>query len=340
MALDTGARGSPDREGAGKVRGSDDAVDYQFRSGGCVLSLFSRALHSLVLKALAKGPMRLAELRREVGGPPQTTLRGNLGNLMAMGALEKRNSRGSMVDNALTPAGREMLGVAEATESWLARAPQGPLVLDSETGKSAVKALVGGWGSTMLRALAARPFTLTELDNLISAFSYPALERRLSAMRLAGYVSPLEPGGGGTPYAVTPWLRQAMGPLLVASRCERRHLAAETAPLTRIDIETVMLLSAPLAELPSEVDGKCQLTVRGGDDADWRAAGVSVTVEGGRVVGCSSKLDAKPQSKVDGSAADWFDAIVDGEPRLLEVTGDRPIAQGLVDGLHRALFVQ
>ena len=40
----------------------------------------------------------------------------------------------------------------------------------------------------MMRALAARPLSLTELDSLISDLSYPALERRLSSMRIAGLV--------------------------------------------------------------------------------------------------------------------------------------------------------
>ncbi len=40
----------------------------------------------------------------------------------------------------------------------------------------------------MLRALAAGSLSLTELDRLIGALSYPSLERRLVAMRLAGLV--------------------------------------------------------------------------------------------------------------------------------------------------------
>jgi len=338
VALDTGAREGLARNGASQVRDSEETIDYQFRAGGHVLSLFSRALHSLVLKALADGPMRLAELREAVGGPPQTTLRGNLGNLIGMGALERRHGQGNLVDNALTPVGTELRFVAEVLESWLARAPRGPLVLDSETGKSAVKALVGGWGSTMLRALAARPCTLTQLDNLINAFSYPALERRLSSMRLAGYVAALEPDGGGTPYAVTPWLRQAMAPLLAAIRCERRHMAAETAPLTRIDVETILLLTAPLVRLPPEAEGPCQLTVQGGEDSEWRAAGLSAWIENGRISHATSKLGSNPQSWIGGSAATWLDAIVEGQPGLLEAAGDRALTTALVDGLHRALF--
>ena len=61
-----------------------------------------------------------------------------------------------------------MLAVAEVVEAWLARAPQGSIPLGSESAKGAIRALIGGWGSTMLRALAARPLSLTELSSVIN----------------------------------------------------------------------------------------------------------------------------------------------------------------------------
>lgn len=317
-------------------------IEYPFRSGGYALSIFSKALHGLILRALATGPMRLADLRRAVGGPAQTTLRGNLDTLFAIGALEKRqgNGRANMVYNALTPIGKEMLLVADAVDAWLARAPNGPLQLENETGKTSIKALVNGWDSTMLRALAVRPFTLTELDNLISAFSYPALERRLAAMRLAGLLTPAPLGnGGGTPYAVADWLRRAVAPLLAGVRCERRHMAEETAPLTRIDVETILLLALPLTALSPEAEGVSQLAVHGGDGSGWRSAGVRLSARAGQIVGCTSKLDASSESWICGSATHWLDALVEGRSDQLEVYGDRALTLGVVDNLHRALFI-
>jgi DNA-binding HxlR family transcriptional regulator len=338
--LDAGPGSAQAQLGQRDASETDLAVDYQFRSGGYVLSLFSKALHGLVLRALSGGPLRLAELRRKVGGPAQSTLRGNLDNLFDMGALEKRqgNGRTNMVDNALTPVGAELLFVADTVEAWLARAPEGPRHLESETGKASIKALLAGWDSTMLRAFAVRPFSLTEIDNLISAFSYPALERRLAAMRLAGFVTPVQGNGGATPYAVAEWLRQAMAPLLAAIRCERRHMADETAPLTRIDVETILLLALPLVELAPSATGVSQLAVYGGDDSDWRSAGVRLSVEEGRIVSCTSKLEANSDSWIRGSAANWLDALVVGRSRQLQVSGERAVTLDIVDGLHRSLF--
>ena len=340
--LDAGPRGANVPLAVRETSEADFAGEYQFRSGGYVLSLFSKVLHGLVLRALSGGPLRLAELRRKVGGPAQSTLRGNLDNLIGIGALEKRqsndNGRSNVADNALTPVGTEMLAVADAVEAWLARAPDGPLHLENEMGKTTIKALVSGWDSTMLRALAVRPFSLTELDNLISSYSYPALERRLAAMRLAGFVTPVRGNGGATPYAVADWLRQAMAPLLAAIRCERRHMADVTAPLTKIDVETILLLGLPLVELDPTVTGISQLAVYGGGDSDWRSAGVRLSVDAGKIGGCTSKLEAKAESWVRGSAADWLDALVCGASDQLEVSGSRTVTLEIVDRLHRALF--
>jgi DNA-binding HxlR family transcriptional regulator len=337
---DAGARGGQVQLGTREGNEADYATEYEFRSGGYVLSLFSKALHGLVLRALSDGPLRLAELRRKVGGPAQSTLRGRLDNLIGIGALEKRqaNGRANMADNALTSIGAELLSVADAVESWLARSPEGPLHLESETGKATIKALVSGWDSTMLRALAVRPFSLTELDNLISAYSYPALERRLAAMRLAGFVTPVEGSNGATPYAVSNWVRHAMAPVLAAIRCERRHMADATPPLTRIDIETILLLALPLVDPSPDATGVSQLAVQGGDDSDSRAAGARLSVESGQVLSCTSKLEANAESWIRGSASDWLDALVVGNSSQLAVNGDRAVTLDLVEKLHRALF--
>jgi DNA-binding HxlR family transcriptional regulator len=339
--LDAGVRDGQLPQAVREVGDGDLATEYQFRTGGYALSLFSRALHGLVLRALADGPLRLADLRKQVGGPAQTTLRGNVETLISMGALEKcqANGRAGGLGNALTPVGRELLVVTDAIEAWLARAPEGPVRLESETGKAAVKALVGGWGSTMLRALAVRPFSLTELDNLITAFSYPALERRLGAMRLFGCVAAAQGNGGGTPYTVTDWLRRGMAPLLAAVRCERRHMAEETAPMTRIDVETILLLIVPLAAFEPHADGTAQLAVFAGERSDGRSAGLRLTVCDGKLTHCTSKLEPKPESWIRGSAAAWLDALVEGRTDQLEVCGDRALTLDFVDDLHRALFI-
>jgi len=322
---------------------SVDATSSTLRTGATALSLFSVPLNGLILRALADGPMRLADLRQEVGGPAQTTLRGNLANLVEIGALAKRgrDDKPTILENELTPLGEELLIVGDALEQWLARAPSGPIAFESAAAKAAIKALVGGWTSTVVRALAARPLTLTELDRLIDSVTYPALERRLGAMRLARQIELYRNGDGKRrPYTVTPWLREAIGPLVIAARCERRHVADHTAPIARIDIEAAFLLAAPLLRLEDGTSGACQLAVgaSGNGSEAGRASGAQLELESGRVVSCITRIDAQPATWVAGGASAWLDAVIERDAGLLDFGGDAELGWEVVHGLHDVLF--
>jgi DNA-binding HxlR family transcriptional regulator len=309
-----------------------------------VLTLLAVHLNTLIVRALAEGPLRLAELRKEVGGPAQSTLRGNLAKLIEIEALRKRgrNDKPSVLEYELTPLGRDLLCAADAIEAWLGLAPEGPLALDSTGAKVAIKALVGGWTSTIVRALAARPLTLTELDKLIDGCTYPALERRLSSMRLAGQIElNASENGAGRHYTVGPWLRQAVGPLCVAARCERRHMPATTAPFARIDIESAFLLVAPMLDLCEGTSGTCQLAVEaGGRHAGQPWAGAQMTVEEGKVLSCVARLEARPENWVLAPALAWLDAVIGRDTDPLHFGGDGDLGRDIVHGLHDALFGQ
>lgn len=312
------------------------------RAGGTVLSLLAGPLCAPILRAHLDGPLRLPDLREYLGGAAQTTLRGQVGNLRNLGALERhvRSGMPYTVENELTDVGRGILAVADAVEAWLERCPQGPLAFGSETAKGAIRALVAGWDSTMLRALAARPLSLTELDNVISEISYPAIERRLSAMRAARQVEEsLQDGKPAKPYAVTEWTRQAVRPLVAAGRCECEHLAGETDPLTRLDVEAAFLLAAPLASLPATANGACLLAVSVDDGEDGgRLVGVDVDVERGEIVSCSASNGLESRSWAKGPVESWTTAILEGPPSSLELGGENvELVSELIEGMHRAL---
>lgn len=320
-------------------RPATDPRQRPFRVGERALLLLATPLNSMLLRALAERPMRLAELRRATGLPAQTTLRGHLASLTELGVIGKRPAAQMpyAVENELAPMGRDLLGVARVLENWLEQAPDGPIALASGAARGVVKALVDGWGSTMMRGLAARPMSLTELDRGITELSYPALERRLSSMRMAGLIEACESEGAGTPYAVTDWARRGVGPLALAADCERIHLRGRAAPLTPIDIEAAFLLALPLVGLPPSVTGTSQLEVEADRHSLHAQAGVRVRVERGRVVACDSELRPSPGDYAVGSAAKWFGAIRQGTTDLLRFGAGQSTAESLVSGLHAAL---
>jgi DNA-binding HxlR family transcriptional regulator len=313
-----------------------DPSGAQTRAGGRALTTLATPLNFQVLRALTERPMRLAELRKATGLPAQTTLRGHLASLSDLGVLARRPTERMpyAVEHELTPMGHELLDVAGRLDDWLGRSPDGPISLESGAAKGAIRALVDGWGSTMMRVLAANPLSLTELDSQISELSYPALERRLSSMRIAGLVEPLQTRGSGTPYTVTDWARLGIAPLAAAGHCELVHLGPDSALLSEVDIEAAFLLAAPLVGLPEQVAGACQLEVEPSPGVLPRSTGVQVRIERGRVVSCVSRLEPRPAAYAAGSAVRWFNAVNRGEVGELRFGGTRGIAEEVVRGLH------
>lgn len=275
----------------------------------------------------------------------EATIRGALANLREIGALEKRRTEHAKnaVATALTPVGEEMLTVPQTLEAWLAQCPKGPIPIDDDHVKVAVKALAEGWSSTLMRALATSPLTLTELSDLIPDVSYPALERRINWMRATGQISALPKEGRGTPYVPTVWLRRAIAPLAVAGRCERRHMD-DAPPITDVEVETSFLLTLPLVELPRAAGGSCLLASRtdpvATEDPDLRLAGVAVEVSSGKIVSSTVTLDAKPSTWSIGTSDVWLNAVIDGHFENLRIGGVNPqLALDLIQGIHFSLFI-
>jgi len=313
------------------------------RAGGTVLSLLAGPLCGPILRAHFEGPLRLPDLREQIGGAAQTTLRGQVGNLRAIGALERHVRPGMpyTVENELTDVGRSILDVAEVVEVWLERAPHGPILFGSEPAKGAIRSLVGGWSSTVLGALAASPLSLTELSTVIPEISYPSLERRISAMRAARQIEVLpNETGKSRPYGVTDWTRQAVGPLAAAARCECEHIGEFADPLAQTDIEAAFLLAVPLVALPAAHSGSCLLAVDAGegDEPQRQLTGVQVSLQRGAVVSCASSLEQDPSTWALGTVGAWAEAIVDGRFDSLRTGGrDQELALALLEGLHRSI---
>lgn len=268
-------------------------------------------------------------------------MRGHLRALTEAGIVERRrqNDFPGSVDFQLTKPGRELLAVAKVLQRWLEDSPDGPLELGTPAAKSAIKALVDGWSTGIVRVLAAKPLSLTELSGLINSVSYPSLERRLGAMRVAGQIERRPGNGRGTPYGATSWLRRAIAPLSAAARWERRSLPDRTMPIKRIDIEAAFLLAVPLIQLPADQSGTCRLAaaIRSGD-GDLRLAGVSIEVGEGRIISCVARLKRQARAWASGSVAAWLRALIDANRDELEIGGDCDLATTLIDALHSDLF--
>lgn len=323
--------------GKPRVNGSGNGA----RSGAQTLLLLATPLSSAILQALAGGVKQQVELRSATGAPAQTTLRAQLRRLVEIGAIEKhrRNRFPGVLEYELTTAGHDLVFVADTLKRWLALAPDGPLSFDSSAAKTAIKALAEGWSTTMMRALAASPLSLTELDGVIPSMSYPALERRLSALRHAGLVEASPISANGTPYAATSWLCLGTAPLMAATRWERRHAAALSPPVGSLDMEATFMLAMRMLRPSHQMSGSCRLAAELSRRVGRpRLAGVVLTLHDGRVESCSASLEGNFDAWALGPTSIWLDAVIEGRAADLELGGDRSLARALVDGFHEALF--
>jgi DNA-binding HxlR family transcriptional regulator len=306
------------------------------RAGTTALSLLAAPLNVHLLQALEDGPLPLIDLRRAVGSPPQSTMRVYSRTLVELGTLERQRQAAfpGTVEYVSTESGRALLAIGQILERWLQEAPVGPIALGTTASKSATKALVEGWSTNIIRALAAKPLSLTDLNRLIPRISYPSLERRLGALRLADLVEPYPGEGRGTPYRATPWLRRAIVPLAAGAWWERRYLA-DPPQIGRLDVEAAFLLAIPLIELPSEVNGKCRLAVeiQGGSTPVF--AGVLICVEEGKVISCSSRLEGEAEGWASGSASSWMRRM-NGQEADLEIGGDADLVREIVEAIRKS----
>jgi DNA-binding HxlR family transcriptional regulator len=258
--------------------------------------------------------------------------------LIEIGALESKRQSAfpGTVEYASTAAGRALLEIAEIHKQWLQESPAGPIALGSTASKSATKALVEGWMTNIIRAIAAKPLSLTDLNRLIPSITYPSLERRLGALRIADLIEPCPSPSRGTPYRPTSWLRRAIVPLAAGAWWERRHLA-DAPRIGQFDVEAAFLLAIPLIELPSGLNGNCRLAVEIKEGASPVFAGVMICVEDGKVVSCSSRLGGEVEGWAGGTAGSWIRQM-SGQDGDLQVGGDAELARELIDSIRKSIL--
>jgi hypothetical protein len=236
-----------------------------------------------------------------------------------------------------TPAGREVPFVGAVLQHWLDLRPYGPVELGPEAAPS-LSALLIGWTSTALHALAAQPLTAAEVCEAIQVLDLETVEARIDSMEEAGMLEVLESEDGEERFAATEWLRMGIAPLAAAARLELRHPPGDTAPIAALDVEAAFLLTLPLLELPPELSGSCSLAVELEESVSGSPTGVTVRVEKGEVVSCEVGLDEETDARASASAADWLDTVIEPDAKLVEIEGESRVARTLLHELHQTLF--
>lgn len=307
------------------------------RAGSRALSVFVHGLNAAVLRAHADRPLSSAELEGRLGWAAKASLRASIAELCELGALEREGRQ--PVVTKLTPGGRDLLRLADVLERWLSHSPFGALDLNEGAARGTVRALVGGWDSTIVQALAERPRRLADLSRELPDQSYAALKRRFAKLRTAALVDCLDDAVRSPEYEATALLRRAAAPLSFAVRWEREH--APFGPLDEGDLEAVLLLALSLVKLP-RVSGSCLLAVarqQSVDDAPPAPMAIRLVAQKGAIVEASLAVAPMSETWALASTDGWLDAIVGGQLSTVRMRGPAVrLAEAVVQGIHRTLF--
>lgn len=320
--------------------GASSSIAATVRAGGHALLLLSDSVNVSILRLLAAGPLEGAELATRLEHVSRSTRFKRLHDLERLNLVvrEKHGGRPPATDCRLTAAGHRLLPVVALLEAWLACAPDGFLALGDAMATGAIAALAVGWGSTVLRWLAERPHSLTELDPLVEEVGYRELERVVRNLVKVDLVERVGAEQRRHPYSVTRWARESVAPLAAAVHWERRAIPEFGAPVTAIDAEGGLFLAVTLIELPDDLDGDCVLMIDTEAPAAEPFAGVAVRVVAGRLVYVApvEPSQSAQSSWARGTVSSWLAAVIDERPGALRTSGDVAVIEALIGGLHRA----
>lgn len=243
-------------------------------------------------------------------------------------------------DTTLRPseAGRDLLFVGDTLERWLDECPEGPLALGPDAAP-ALSALLGGWSSTVIHALAAEPMTLSEVTEAIGILDEDTIDDQIEEMKEASLLVPLGPEDEEEDrFVATEWLRTAIAPLAAGARQELRHPLEDTAPIAALDVQAAFLLTLPMVELPDGLSGTCSLAVDLDEGVAGSPTGATVRIEGGRLASCEVCLDEGADAWASAPAPAWLSAVIEGDTAGIRAGGDSRLAGTLLHGLHQRLF--
>ena len=316
---------------------------YRARAGALTLLYLSSPLERPVLRTLMAELTTGVKVQEIVPPDPEHMVMGVFEDSYLLEPADPDHPPGEPIgpDTVMrpTPAGREVPFVGTVLARWLRRCPQGPLKHGEESGRH-MAALLGGWGSMTIHALAGGPLSAAQVCETVQVLDRKAVDARIGAMLETGLLESA-PGEGpdGEPLVQpTGWLRRAVGPLAAAARMELRFPPGDTAPIGALDVEAAFQLALPLLKLPRRFSGACSLEVELEEDVADGPAGVTARIEQGRIVACERGLDPAADATASGTTAAWLDAVIDRRTEAISSSGDGRLLKRILRELHRALF--
>jgi DNA-binding HxlR family transcriptional regulator len=306
--------------------------------GNATLRLLCDECMLIVLRALSRGPVHASDVESSAPGIAHWTARRRLQRLVERGWASAAPGDGARSGSrqaapphalyALNEIGRRLLEVYDAAVACEQRWCPPPAEI-GVNGLWAIKLAADGPIRTLVRALADGPLLPGDLRARAAGLGRATLFRRLTTLAEAGMLAHDRRSGH---YALTAQARHLAIIPVRAGRFERFAAAGGATPPS--DLPGLLHVLAPLSHVPREVSGTCRWYF---DSGAVTESEVFLAAASGRV----AALSAPPMSACDAashaSAASWCDALLRGEPSLVQTSGDETLVAELVAALSGAL---
>ena len=319
---------------------SGNSAAGRLRAGGRALLLLADPVNVAILRRLAAGPLESTALLERIDYVSRSTYFDRMRDLeeLCLVGRWRRADVPPVAECWLAGPGERLLPVARLLDGWLSAAPRDPLQLGQAYATTVMKALAVGWGSTLLRWLAERPHSLSELEHLVDGFGYRKLERICRDLVKAELAERVVIRGRLSAYGMTSWGRRAAGPLAAAIRWEQHEIPEWSAAVTSTEVEGGLMLALPLIDLPSDVSGTCSLLVDADAPERQSLGGAVVRVVHGRAVSWAPATDLHPRADcwVRGTTLAWLDTVGATRSADLRQGGDTGLAEKMIAALRGA----
>jgi DNA-binding HxlR family transcriptional regulator len=295
-----------------------------------------------VMRGLAAGALRPAQLERRLPGVGHSMIMRRLRRLLDRGLVSHERQRGAppracrpgvshQARYDLTTPGQMLLEIAAEAARWEQvwsasierRCPAGTLAIKFSADRHMRKI-------TLL--LADGPLGSSDLDERAPDLCRSALRRRLRELVLAGLLE--QRRRGAVPlYELTIAARHLSRIAMLAGRWEWQWSRPER-PAPGSDLNDLLRMLAPVARIPEPVAGVCRLRVDTGSAVD---PDIFLAVSGGGVLAVAGEPASRPEAVGHAPPEAWCDALLMREGPIT-MSGNLSLLSAVIGALSAALM--
>ena len=318
-------------------------MSQQHQLGVRVLKLLAEESMVAIMDGLADGALRPAELERRIPDAGHSLVMRRLHRLLdsELVTYEHRPGQPPHAPSAsipheahydLTDAGRALLEVtAEGRrweQTWCSQAER-----DGPPGALAIALTADEHMREITLLLADGPLCTTDLDGRTPGLGRSALRRRLRDLVLAGLLE--RRNGGRIPllYELTDGVRHLALVAMLAGRWEWQWSRPRHPDPSR-DLDKLLHMLAPVAQVSEPIAGICQLHF---DAGDAEHPDIYLAARAGNVLALPGAPEAPPVAVGHATPAAWCDALLRREGPIA-MSGDEELLAAVIGALSTALL--